>query len=241
MKLERFIDVSGLGDMTETNKALHFAFYHLKEEKLEEFTTAVAAKWIFDAGLGTVNSARLKQNLGRSPSTVRGQEAGSFKLHRNFVKEMDGKFPQLIEKSQEVSDEGTILPPAMYEKTRGWIVSLSKQINVCYEQNAFDGCAVLMRRLEEVLLIMAFVKLGIEGEIKNGKDYMMLEGIVSNAQGNGKLGLSRTGRQMAEDVRQLGNLSAHGITYQCTRDFIREKIEGYRALVQELLAKAGLR
>ena len=98
-----------------------------------------------------------------------------------------------------------------------------------------------MRRLEEVLLIMAYQNLAIEAEIKDGNNYRTLEKIVSNAQGNGKLALSRPSREMSERIREMGNLSAHGISYQCSREFIDEKKEGYRALVQELLTKAGLR
>jgi hypothetical protein len=213
----------------------------LKKENAEEFTAGDTAKWISANRLGAPNTARLKTNLADSSKTVRGSKAGSFRLHHTFIKTLDSEFPQLSEQSQEVMDSGTILPPGTYEKTRGWIVSLAKQINLCYEQHAFDGCAVLMRRLEEVLLIMAYQKLGIDGEIKDGNDYKMLEGIVSNAQGNAKLALSRNGRQMIERVREMGNLSAHQITYQCSREFIAEKIEGYRARVQELLTKAGLR
>jgi len=63
-------------------------------------------------------------------------------------------FPQLSEKSQDVFDEGTILPEPDYQGTRGYIESLAKQINASYEHNIFDGCAVLMRRLFEILLIL---------------------------------------------------------------------------------------
>lgn len=51
-------------------------------------------------------------------------------------------YPQLSQKSQEVVDDGTILPPVLYEKTRGFIESLAKQINRSYEENIFDGSLV---------------------------------------------------------------------------------------------------
>ncbi|MBV9505011.1 MAG: hypothetical protein JO323_08415 [Acidobacteriia bacterium] len=152
-------------------------------------------------------------------------------------------FLSFAERSQEVADDGTILPPVLYEKTgRGYIVSLAKQINSSYEHNIFDGCAVLMRRLEEVLLILSYEHVGIEAEIKDAKsgNYLMLEGVVKNAQGNAKLNLSRNGREWIDTFRALGNYSAHKITYQCRREYIREKIDAYRALVEELLHKSGI-
>ena len=224
------------------NKALYFAYYHLKKENVEEFTAGEAAKWISVNRLGAPNTARLKANLVDSSRTVKGSKAGTFRLHHNFIKAMDAEFPHLSEESQEVMDSGAILPPVAYEKTRGFIESLAKQVNVCYEVHAYDGCAVLMRRLEEVLLIMSFQKLGIDSEIQDGNgNYRMLEAIVTNAQNNTKLKLSRNGKQTIEKIRELGNYSAHQITYQCRREYIAEKIDEYRALVQELLVKAGIR
>jgi hypothetical protein len=242
MKLAKFIDVAGIAEKGEKDKVLYFAFYHLKKDKVEEFTAIEAAKWVSANSLGNPNTARLKANLKDSSRTVRGSKAGSFRLHLKFIKELETQFPQLSEQSQEVMDSGSILPLVAYEKTRGYIESLSKQINVCYEQHAYDGCAVLMRRLEEVLLISAYQKLGIDSEIQDGNgNYKMLEAIVTNAQTNTKLKLSRNGKQTIEKIRGLGNLSAHQITYQCRREYITEKIDEYRALVQELLVKAGIR
>lgn len=242
MTLDKFIKDSGLGDFDETLKVIYFAFYHLRKGAVEEFSASDGAKWVRDKSMGNPNLSRLATRLKSSRDTMRGSKPGTFRLHHNLLKELDGKFPQLGEKSQDVVDDGTILPPSLYEKTRGYIESLAKQINASYEHNIFDGCAVLMRRLEEVLLILSYEHLGIEAEIKDQKtgNYFMLEGIVRSAQGNAKLNLSRNGREWVDTFRALGNYSAHKITYQCRREYIREKIDSYRALVEELLHKAGI-
>ena len=126
-------------------------------------------------------------------------------------------------------DEGTILPPVLYEKTRGYIESLAKQINRSYEENIFDGCAVLMQRLEEVLLILSyFMKhLSIAVVIKDGNgNYLMLEGIVANAQGNSTLNLSRNSRADIEVFRALGQIIPPTKSrYTCRREYIAEKID----------------
>jgi hypothetical protein len=242
MTLEKYIRESGLADLDESQKALYFAFYHLRKSKVEEFSVADAARWIREQNMGNPNSSRLGARLKASRMTVSGGKNGAVRLHHKFVTDMDSKFPQLMEKSQEVMDDGTILPPVLYEKTRGFIVSLAKQINRSYEQNIFDGCAVLMRRLEEVLLILSYQHLKIDDEIKhkNG-NYKMLEDIVANAQSNATLKLSRNGKKTIEKIREMGNYSAHQIHYQCRREWIQEKIEEYRALITELIDKAGLR
>jgi hypothetical protein len=241
MTLEKFITESGLADLGELEKVFHFAFYHLKKGAIEEFSAADGARWVRESRMGNPNTSRLAAKLKSSRDTVKGNNKGCFRLHHNLLKEMDGKFPQLAEKSQEVVDDGAILPPVLYEKTRGYIESLSKQINASYEHNIFDGCAVLMRRLEEVLLILAYEHLGIEAAIKDGSgNYFLLEGIVKNAGGNSKLSLSRNAKPTIEAIRKLGNYSAHKVTYTCKREYIREQITDFRALVDELLHKAGI-
>jgi hypothetical protein len=130
-----------------------------------------------------------------------------------------------------------------YGFQRGYIESLAKQINAAYENNIFDGRAVLMRRLEEVLLILSYENLGIAAAIRDPTSgtFYILERIVTDAVGNSTLNLSRNSRKSIETFRELGNYSAHKITYICRREYIKEKIDEYRALIDELLHKSGIR
>jgi hypothetical protein len=240
--LAQFVAACKLDTLAEVPKVCHLAFYHLKKDGAEEFSAGDCAKWLDDLHLPKPNTSRLAVNLTKCRDTVRGSNTGLFRLHHTYRKKMEELYPQFAEKSQEVVDHGTILPPVLYEKTRGFVESLARQINRSYEENIFDGCAVLMRRLEEVLLIMAYQHLQIDAEIKDGSgNYVLLEGIVSNAQSNTTLNLGRNSKKTIEKIREMGNYSAHQIHYQCRREWIQEKIEEYRALVTELLSKAGLR
>jgi hypothetical protein len=85
----------------------------------------------------------------------------------DFVKALAAKFPAVSAKSQEVVDKGSLIPEVDYKGTRGYIESVAKQINASYERNVFDGCAVLMRRLLEVLLILSYRKQNIFRQLGN--------------------------------------------------------------------------
>jgi hypothetical protein len=99
-----------------------------------------------------------------------------------------------------------------------------------------------MRRLIEVLLILAYENLGIESEIKDPSgSYYLFERISQNARNNSFLGLSRNTKPCIEKFRTLGNLSAHKIHYTCKKSYIEEVIQEYRAAIEELLFKAGLK
>ena len=116
-------------------------------KNVQAFGVGDAAKWLGEAGGAAPNQHRLRDNLRASRSTVK--DTNAWRLKGDFIAALEARFPELCAKSQEVVDEGTILPPVLYEKTRGYIEKLAKQINRSYEENIFDGCAVLMRRLEE--------------------------------------------------------------------------------------------
>jgi hypothetical protein len=239
---EQFRDEANFAGLNEIGKVCHLAYYFLKKSKAQEFTAGDGAKWVADLGYPKPNTSRLHDKLRGSPETIRGARDNTFRLHTDFIKALEARFPELSEKSQEVFDSGTILPEVEYRDTRGYIVSLAKQINASYEHNLFDGCAVLMRRLVEILLISSYRHLKIESTIQD-KDgnFKMLEQIINDAKANSALGLSRNGKGSIESFRELGNFSAHKIEYICRREYIKPHIQEYRALVTELLHKAGIR
>jgi hypothetical protein len=241
MNIEQFGAACNIDSQREVERACLLAFFHLRTAKKNEFTAAEAAKWLADYGFATPNRARLDQNLRASGNTVRGQ-GGGYKLNLAFVTAMDKTHPQLQEKSEEIIDHDTILVEAEYKVGRGYIESLAKQINRSYEENIFDGCAVLMRRLLEVMLILAYRKLGIEAAIQEPDgSYKMLEGIINDAKTNGTLKLSRNSKEVLEVFRKLGNFSAHKIEYTCHRQYLQPHIMDYRGIITELLHKAGLK
>jgi len=237
---DQYASACGLSNLAEVDKVCYLAYFHLKTQATKSFSVSDASRWLTKHHFAAPNQTRLEGRLKLSRDTVRADRG--FTLSHEFVRELDGRFPQLSEKSQDVFDEGTILPEPDYQGTRGYIESLAKQINASYEHNIFDGCAVLMRRLFEILLILSYRKLGIEASIQDGNgNFQMLEKIIDNAQTNTVLGLSRNSKGSVDTFRELGNFSAHKIEYTCRREYIRPHIQEYRALITELLHKSGIR
>ena len=240
MTIEQFAEACDLTSLQEVEKVCYLGFFYLKTKKMRDFSIYDASAWLTAYGFAQPNKTRLDGKLRDSRDTVLGQHG--FRLHVDFVKKLEIRFPELNEKSQEVIEHGTILPEPDYKDTRGYIESLARQINASYEHNVFDGCAVLMRRLVEVLLILSYRHLQIEAEIKDANgNYVMLEAIVSNAKNNTKLSLSRNSKTNLDVFRELGNFSAHKIEYTCKREYIKQEIQQFRALIGELLHKAGIR
>lgn len=136
-----------------------------------------------------------------------------------------------------------VIPFSYVSGTRRYIEKVVNQINGCYERGWFDGCAVMMRRLIETLIIEAFEYHGIASKIKNPAtgDFYSLDVLITNALAEPKWNLGRVTKRMLPDLPMVGNLSAHNRRFNAHRDDIDKDIRNFRAVVQEFIALAELK
>lgn len=242
MKLNEFAKLCGLLEHPEIERVRLLAYYHQKTEGLREFGMGHVRRWFSDLHFHEPNISRLKLRIEKSQSFVRGSSAGLWKLHAVDRDELQTLYPGIVSNSEEVESTDCVLPLPVYADTRGFIEILAKQINASFEYNIFDGCAVLMRRLIEVLLILSYEHLKIEGEVQDSSgQYLPLERVIADAKSNTKLRLSRDTKAMLDELRTLGNFAAHKIYFNCRRADLQRVIGNYRATVEELLYKSGIR
>ena len=134
-----------------------------------------------------------------------------------------------------------IIPLELYKGTRQNIKSIADQINKSFHFGIYDGCAVLMRRLIEMLLILAFKEINQEDSIRGAdKNYKQLSQIIKEAEQNKALDLSRNAKTYLGLFKEKGDLSAHNPLHLTFRRDIEHLQPKFRHLVQELLYKAGI-
>ncbi len=98
-----------------------------------------------------------------------------------------------------------------------------------------------MRRLFEVLLVLAYQNKGIEAAItKPDGSHKMLEGIVKDAVQNKALGIPTRISKNFDAFREVGNNSAHSITYTAGKLDIDNIARDYRVMMEDLYNRAGL-
>lgn len=241
MNIKSFCKIVSFGEKTEIDKAYYLAYFMCQTETNNDFIVDELCLYLDKLDFSQPNKTRLKGRIQKSKLFIKGTRANSFRLHSNSVKSIESEFPEVTKKSEEIMFGDSILPSSLFLNTRGFIESLAKQVNACYENNLFDSCAVMMRRLLEVCLILSYEKLGIESDIKDGNgDYKQLNVIVANAKGNSTLSLSRNTKACLDDFRVVGNFSAHKIYYNAKKQDIKKVSMEYRAAIEELLYKSGV-
>ncbi len=99
-----------------------------------------------------------------------------------------------------------------------------------------------MRKLIEILLIHTYQYLELESVIlQPNNKYKDLSHIIADAVSNNKIGLTKDTKDCLDVFRELGNFSAHKAFYNTKRHDIKNNAMAYRAAVEELLYKSGLK
>jgi hypothetical protein len=159
-------------------------------------------------------------------------------FHKTLTKIFPVKPKEVIQTDIYPDD---ILPFDLYRNRRDNITRIGDQINKAYYFGIYDGCAVLMRRLIEMLLVLSYKEHKIEDEIKDSAgNYVDLSIIVTNAKNNSVLGLTRNAKEYLEPFREKGNWSAHNYFFHARKKDIEPFQPHFRTLVEELLYKAGI-
>jgi hypothetical protein len=135
-----------------------------------------------------------------------------------------------------------VLPHALVRNTRGYIERITQQINGCYEQGWFDGCAVMMRRLMETLIIEVFEHHRIASKIKNSNgDFLYLADLIHATLNEPTWNLGRRTKQGLPRLKAIGDQSAHSRRYVAHREDIDKLLDDFRSVVQELTFLAALK
>lgn len=145
-------------------------------------------------------------------------------------------------KGQASAPGNELFPMALIAVTkRGYLVTITKQMNGCFREGWYDACAVMMRRLVEIAIIEAFEHHGIANKIKDrNQNYFQLTDLIDRALNEPTLHLTRNSKTELPKLRNIGHRSAHGRHFTAQRTDIAKVEDGVRVVVQEFLTHAGL-
>ncbi len=237
MNLSQFARIVNLSQKTEIEKVKLVAFFENATKGMSTFIIDDIIEILSVIGHHISNKSRLKQNLAKSKAFKKISN-GEYAIIPSYKEKLHEDYDCYFNDENEIVSNSEILDESLFLGKRGYLDKLIKQINHCYKYNCYDACAVCMRRIFEIILILAFEKKGLQNEIQNDGDYINLEAIISKAQSNKVLNLSKS-KKYYDEIRLLGNYSAHKRYYNARRmDIDNIKIK-YRVCLEELYYLAG--
>lgn len=238
MNDKEFCTKNRLDKLKEIDKVAYLAFYVQKTNNVNCFSVEHIVSIMINNTLCNPNIPRLRKNI-RADKRFMVAGGNMYSLRQSAYLDIESNC--IYEDHDSVESNNEYIDESLFLKTPEYMIKLIKQINSSYKHNLFDAAAVLIRRVFENLLIKSYEKLGISDVIKN-KDgnYLMLEGIITDAISNTTLNLSRCKNDLRA-VKDVGNFAAHRMNYNTNINDLNKIKEKYRLIVEELLYKSGLK
>lgn len=100
--LHQFVEKTELLLQKELDRVKLLAFYFQNEQDSFEFTIDMVCGWFTTLGLHQLNKSRLRQNLIKSRSFIRGKVRDSFSLHVNETYVLKQKFLFMSEDDEKL-------------------------------------------------------------------------------------------------------------------------------------------
>lgn len=143
---------------------------------------------------------------------------------------------------QATEEKEALFPYGLLSKTRkAYLMTVGRQMNGCFTAGWRDASLVMMRRLIEIAIIEAFERKNIAAKIK-GTDgnYFHLSELVIKALSEQSWSLSRNARRFLPQLKEVGDLSAHGRYFTAQKEDIERVRMWCRVVVEEFLHHAEL-
>ncbi|MNO80077.1 hypothetical protein D3C76_712690 [compost metagenome] len=241
MDFSQYLIVVKLSEKTELEKVKLVAFYKNMIDGTTSFFIQDILQVLKDAGHPVSNASRMKGYLMKSKDFKKSGKENEYIITPAARQKVQVEFGYMFNNTEEILSSSEILDEKLFLGKRGFLDKLIKQINSSYLNNCYDACAVMMRRVFEIALILAYENKEIQNQIKDGNgDYVMLEKIVANATQNKTLNISRS-RKEYDSIRDLGNFAAHKIHFNTRKSDIDDLKQTYRVCLEELYYIAGLK
>ncbi len=242
MKILQYITLTDLKNKNEIEKAKLICYYKYKEENLSEFYLKEVIDTFETFGFNKPNPSRLKEHLikGKNKFFLESKNNSSLSFVPAILQELEQLLGNYWNDTEKIDSNNEIIDETKFCGKRNFTDRIIKQINFTYGANCYDACAVLMRRLFEILIILTYQNFKLDNEIRDEKgNYVLLEKLVKIISNDTRINLSRN-KNKYDLFREVGNNSAHSITYTAGKKDIDDIKIDYRVMLEELFNKSGL-
>ncbi len=187
-----------------------------------------------EAGYSQINKAREKEKLRKDPRTTSADKGGSFRIQPAALPELDQQYIDLAQ-IRDLPESNSLVDVHSFDGTRGYLMKVVLQINVSFDYQLFDCCAVMIRRLLETLIIEVYEKLGRANDLK-GRDghFQMFSGLINILENDSSINIGRQSMAGLKSFKLIADSSAHNRRFNACKKDIDDKIDGIRLAITEL-------
>jgi hypothetical protein len=226
-------------DFQHVDRAVGLLWWYSRDgTEAAEVEAGTIAADLEAAGYAKQNATRLRKQLQRDSRVALGNRG--FRLNVTAATAAEKQFSRFAGPRRPTPSE-SVLPIDLFFDTRGYLEDIVFQLNASYDYTLFDCCAVMCRRLVEILIIEVYEANGRQSDIQDGNgNYLMFLGLRTKIDSDSAFHLSRNARSGLQSAKRLGDLSAHNPRYTARKNDIDRERDDLRVLCEELLRHAQL-
>lgn len=228
---ESFFDIIANKDLSETDLAIYFIWYSIySSDDIDSVSLSQILKLFKESRIrGALNPTRLKNKLTSDKRCI--FDLGTFQLQRGFEKQADIEFGLITDTPHQPNAE---VITQVFSHKSNYYTELSREINSGYESRNFNSCAVIMRRMVESLIIDIYLTKGLQSEIKNNGEFVMLEALIGKISSGHNFELSRDTKRSLLKIKEIGDKASHNRSYILKKVDVDDVALKFRSLIHEL-------
>lgn len=159
-------------------------------------------------------------------------EKSLYHLERGFQTELEKQIG--VVPSAPPSND--YFPMSIFDTTRTHLVKIAAQACKCYDNALYDACAVLTRKLLEVLIIESFERYKIESKIKDKSGYFFyLSDLIDCLLAETTWTIGRNAKSAIPSLKKMGDQSAHNRRFFAQKADIGKIKDDLRIVLDELV------
>lgn len=235
--MEHFISrIDGFLDFKPSEQIIYFAYFLTHEQGSRSFYARDIDNCFSLLQLPPYSnvSAYLSRSAKQKEKRILKCKSGGYVLSRKVADEIARQINDVV----PVAPSSSLFPLELFDHTRRkYIPKTARQVAISYDNQAYDACLVMIRRLLETLIIEVFEHFGVQDRIKNIKGhYLFCSDLIDQLISEKHLWvIGRKAVEGMKKIKTLGDLCAHDRRFNATKNDLDEIKLDLRVILEELI------
>jgi len=133
------------------------------------------------------------------------------------------------------------LQPEILDKMPPYIVRLVPQINGTYDQEWYEGTAMVLRRLMETLIIELYTRRGWSRDVQDPdtNEFLQFKSLIDKLNGDARLRMQRRTIEGLNKVKEVGDTAAHDFRIRIRKSDLDRIQSAVRLTCERLIFTIG--
>lgn len=226
-------------DRKNVNRVVVYFAYFLYLNNQKEFSAKDLSVCLEECHLSPTNINQILQRETKKRNLIKKRK-GFYSLHRNKIDEFDNLFNNVKLIPTNAFFDLNILENL--PKDRYYINQISEEMCLCYDNQCYTACLIMMRKLLEAIIIAIFESIGELSKIKDSKGItFFLNDLIKIYVEEKNINKSRHIEKELNELKKAGDMAVHKYNFKVSKKFADEYRIILDIVIQELISNIKIK